>query len=397
MKKLSARLSWAALLVVSVAVSASVSPPAPLPSHVDLMEARSPLTGHGQHKLLVDVADTGKRLVAVGESGLVMLSPDGGNAWSQAPTPTSVMLTAVHFPSPQSGWAVGHDGVILATRDGGLTWARQFDGRQGDQQMLEAARAQLARLPASRAGTPDAPSDLRMALEDAVAGTQAAVEAGPSRPLLAVRFADEQTGFAAGSFGQLFTTDDGGRHWHYIGDRLDNTEGLHLNALTLSEDGHLYIAAEAGTVFVSPDMGRTWTRSHSGYKGHLYGVLSLPGDVLLAYGFNGHLLRSTDGGQAWKPVASPTTKSIVSATAVDGQALLVDEEGQLLSSSDQGENWARMGQRLPVRRVGAMALVRSTWSNPHGAPAFDVLTVGLGGAERHALRWPAQTDKNPTP
>lgn len=385
MNKLSARLSWGALLVVSVAVSASVSPPDPLPPHVDLLQARSPITHHGQRKLLVDVANTGKRLVAVGEAGLVMLSQDGGVAWSQSPTPTSVMLTAVHFPSAQSGWAVGHDGVILATRDGGVTWARQFDGRQGDQQMLEAARAQLARLPASRAGTAEAPSTLRMALEDAVAGSQAAVEAGPSRPLLAVRFANDKTGFAAGSFGQLFTTDDGGKHWSYIGDRLDNAEGLHLNALTLSADGHVYIAAEAGTVFVSTDMGRSWTRSNTGYKGHLYGVLTLPGDALLAYGFNGHLFRSTDGGQAWKPLLSPTMKSIVSATMLNGAALLVDEEGQLLTSPDQGENWALMGQRLPVRRVGAMTLVLSTWSKPHGALAFDVLTVGLGGADRHAL------------
>lgn len=385
MNKLSACLSWGALLVVSVAVSASVSPPDPLPPHVDLLQARSPITHHGQRKLLVDVANTGKRLVAVGEAGLVMLSQDGGVAWSQSPTPTSVMLTAVHFPSAQSGWAVGHDGVILATRDGGVTWARQFDGRQGDQQMLEAARAQLARLPASRAGTAEAPSTLRMALEDAVAGSQAAVEAGPSRPLLAVRFANDKTGFAAGSFGQLFTTDDGGKHWSYIGDRLDNAEGLHLNALTLSADGHVYIAAEAGTVFVSTDMGRSWTRSNTGYKGHLYGVLALPGDALLAYGFNGHLFRSTDGGQAWKPLLSPTMKSIVSATMLTGAALLVDEEGQLLTSPDQGENWALMGQRLPVRRVGAMTLVLSTWSKPHGALAFDVLTVGLGGADRHAL------------
>lgn len=385
MNKLSACLSWGALLVVSVAVSASVSPPDPLPPHVDLLQARSPITHHGQRKLLVDVANTGKRLVAVGEAGLVMLSQDGGVAWSQSPTPTSVMLTAVHFPSAQSGWAVGHDGVILATRDGGVTWARQFDGRQGDQQMLEAARAQLARLPASRAGTAEAPSTLRMALGDAVAGSQAAVEAGPSRPLLAVRFANDKTGFAAGSFGQLFTTDDGGKHWSYIGDRLDNAEGLHLNALTLSADGHVYIAAEAGTVFVSTDMGRSWTRSNTGYKGHLYGVLALPGDALLAYGFNGHLFRSTDGGQAWKPLLSPTMKSIVSATMLTGAALLVDEEGQLLTSPDQGENWALMGQRLPVRRVGAMTLVLSTWSKPHGALAFDVLTVGLGGADRHAL------------
>lgn len=385
------------LLAIGVTVAASSPTSSALPPHVDLLQARSPATQQGQHKLLVDVANTGQRLVAVGESGLVIHSEDRGASWKQAPTPTSVMLTAVSFANAQWGWAVGHDGVILATRDGGLTWARQFDGRQGDQQMLEAAQAQLARLPAAKAGTPEAPSNERMMLEDAVAGSQAAVGAGPSRPLLAVRFANERTGFASGSFGQLFTTEDSGKRWTYIGDKLDNPEGLHLNAITLGSDGRVYIAAESGTLFISSDMGKSWTRSNLGYKGHLYGVLTLPGDVLIAYGFNGHLFRSTDGGQAWKAIASPTPKSIVAGSSANGPALLLDEGGQLLHTTDQGESWIPVGQRLPVRRVGAMALVLATWSGPGKAIPFDVLTVGLGGASKHALHWPHPQDNNPAP
>lgn len=396
MKPGQAVLPWA-LLVIGASIATSAPNAPSLPPHVDLLGARSPATLQGQHKLLVDVANTGPRLVAVGESGLVIHSEDRGANWKQAPTPTSVMLTAVSFPNSQAGWAVGHDGVILATRDGGLTWVRQFDGRQGDKQMLEAAQAQLARLPASRAGTPEAPSNERMMLEDAVAGSQAAVDAGPSRPLLAVRFANERVGLAAGSFGQLFSTEDGGQHWRYIGDRLDNPEGLHLNAITLGADGRLYVAAEAGAIFSSTDMGRSWTRSNLGYKGHLYGVLALPGEVLVAYGFNGHLFRSTDRGQAWKPIASPTAKSIVAGTSANGPALLLDEGGQLLRTTDQGESWTPVGERLPVRRVGAMALVLSTWSGPGKAIPFDVLTVGLGGASKHALHWPHPLDNNATP
>lgn len=382
--------------MVTLVVGGTPAPPGAAGA-ADLLATASPATHHGQRRLLVDVVNTGRRIVAVGEDGLVMVSQDDGQSWSQSPTPTSVMLTAVHFPTPQAGWAVGHDGVILATHDGGATWERQFDGWQGDQQMLVAARAQLARLPASQAGTSDNPSDQRMMLEDNLAGAEAAVEAGPSRPLLAVRFANERTGFAAGAFGQLFATDDAGRHWRYIGDRLDNPEGLHLNALTLTPDGHVYIAAEAGVVFTSPDMGRTWTRSATGYKGHLYGVLALPGDVLIAYGFNGHLFRSLDGGQAWKPVISATSRSFVAGTVLDGAALLLDEEGQLVRGTDQGEDWSPMGERLPVRRVGGMALVLARWASPARHLSFDVLTVGLGGASRHALQWPAQPESRSNP
>lgn len=107
----------------------------------------SPTTCHGARKLLVDVGSAGKRLlaggwwlVAVGEFGLIVRSDDQGASWVQSPSPTSVMLTAVSFADDPNGWAMGHDGVILATSDCGASWAMQFNGKQGDPQMLRSRR-----------------------------------------------------------------------------------------------------------------------------------------------------------------------------------------------------------------------------------------------------------------
>ncbi|MFZ5525184.1 MAG: YCF48-related protein [Pseudomonadota bacterium] len=339
---------------------------------IDLLTQPAPATVHGARKLLTDIAQAGNRLVAVGEAGLALFSDDEGKTWRQAPTPTSVMLTSVSFATDKAGWAVGHDGVILATRDGGNTWQRQLDGRQADPLILTAVKAQLDKLPP---GNAEDPSPQRLQAEDAVAAAEAAIAAGPSRPLLAVRFFDADRGLAAGAFGQLFQTTDGGKQWAYIGDRLDNPEGLHLNGLTLTRDGQILIAAENGTVFASPDQGRTWTRSATGYNGYLYGVLALPGSGLTAYGFNGHVFRSVDGGANWKPVNSHSARSIVAAEAIPGGALLLNEEGQVLVSRDEGATFKPLGQRLPVKRLSSVALLK------HNA----LVTVGLGGAAVHSL------------
>ena len=339
---------------------------------IDLLTQPAPATVHGARKLLTDIAQAGNRLVAVGEAGLALFSDDEGKTWRQAPTPTSVMLTSVSFATDKAGWAVGHDGVILATRDGGNTWQRQLDGRQADPLILTAVKAQLDKLPP---GNAEDPSPQRLQAEDAVAAAEAAIAAGPSRPLLAVRFFDADRGVAAGAFGQLFQTTDGGKQWAYIGDRLDNPEGLHLNGLTLTRDGQILIAAENGTVFASPDQGRTWTRSATGYNGYLYGVLALPGSGLTAYGFNGHVFRSVDGGANWKPVNSHSARSIVAAEAIPGGALLLNEEGQVLVSRDEGATFKPLGQRLPVKRLSGVALLK------HNA----LVTVGLGGAAVHTL------------
>ncbi|WP_323122947.1 WD40/YVTN/BNR-like repeat-containing protein [Burkholderia alba] len=341
---------------------------------LDLLGTAAPVTRNGARKLLVDVTRAGKRLVAVGDMGLIVRSDDGGASWVQSPSPSSVMLTAVAFADERDGWAVGHDGVILSTQDGGATWRRQFDGRQGDAQMRVAARAALERLRAA----PGADAKRREQAEDAVAAAEQSIAGGPSRPLLGVRFFDAASGFAVGAFGQLFETADGGQHWNYIGDRLDNGEGLHLNGITLIPDGGVLIAAEAGVVFRSNDRGRTWSRGETGYKGYLYGVLALPDAVLLAYGFKGHAYRSVDGGRTWTAVRSGTDKSIVAGALGRDQApLLIDEEGQLLTSSDHAGSFHPVGARLSARRLSSFTLF--------GAQPPSVATVGLGGIGIHPL------------
>lgn len=250
------------------------------------------------------------------------------------------MLTAVWFNDTLHGWAVGHDGIILATGDGGRHWQRQLDGRSINQQMLEAANAQLGRAQTQRPGK--VPQELLDNLEDRVADAEAAVQAGPSRPLLGLRFVDAHTGFVVGSYGQLLHTTDAGRTWKYIGDRLNNDTGLHLNHITLAPSGALYIAAEGGTVFRSDDQGQQWTRVRVGDNGQLYGFVAL-NDGLLAYGFNGRLFRSDARGQRWTALPSPTGKSLVQGLRLpDGRVLLASQSGELLLGDARAETFRRL-------------------------------------------------------
>ena len=167
--------------------------------------------------LLLDAADAGSRVVAVGERGYIVYSDDGGATWSQAEVPVSQTLTAVHFASDQIGWAVGHEGIILNTRDGGASWSLQLTGYDASrlglvvaEQTLKQARDKLEQAIAD--GSEDT-EDLEYAVEDAeiaMESIQMAIDEGPSNPFLDVWFADEKTGFAVGSYGMIFRTGDGG-------------------------------------------------------------------------------------------------------------------------------------------------------------------------------------------
>jgi photosystem II stability/assembly factor-like uncharacterized protein len=364
------RLSpWIAAAALVAATAADDVQAQPVEPRLDLLQRSSPATTRGERKLLLGLAAAGPNWWAVGEMGLALRSADGGKTWVQVPLPTAVMLTAVTFADERHGWIVGHDGIVLHTADGGALWNRQFDGNTSNAQMLAALREQVQRAAAVSGGNDAAKRSLELA-EDRVGDVEAAIKAGPSRPLMDVAFFDPQHGFVVGAFGQVFETRDGGKAWSYIGQRLSNPEGLHLTAIQRTPSGALFVTAEAGVVFRSDDRGQTWARSSTGYAGYLYGVVASTGNTLVAYGFNGNVFRSTNNGQTWTPGRKVADKSIVHAQRLaDSRLLLVGQSGQLLVSSDDGASFAALPKGLKLGRV-AKTLI--------GAQG-ELLAAGAGG------------------
>ena len=94
----------------------SATPSDPIFSQVQPLAASS---------LILDIANVGAGLVAVGERGHALVY-DG--SWHHVATPVSSQLTKVFFLNEKRGWAVGHDATILQTQDGGQTWQLRLGG-----------------------------------------------------------------------------------------------------------------------------------------------------------------------------------------------------------------------------------------------------------------------------
>lgn len=360
---------WASALSLAVAaLYAQAAEPLDTPARVSARAHQSLLTG---------VALAGKRLVAVGERGIAVYSDDQGASWTQARVPVSVMLTALQFITPSRGWAVGHDGAVLGTEDGGATWKRRFDGGQANKLMLEGARRMVAAARVAAGNNTSGPAaDALAAAENALGDIEAAVKFGPSRPLLAVWFRNQQEGYVAGAYGQLFRTLDGGATWESLATRTGNLESLHYNAIAQGRGNTLLLAGEGGKVYRSADSGNTWKVADTGYKGHLYGVLAA-GDALVAYGFGGNAFRSVDDGATWQALPRVVQRSLVAGAALpDGSLLLAAQDGRLLRSTDQGKTFAIV-QPQAGEPVAAMAL--SGGGKAVLAGAGGVRVVGSGG------------------
>ncbi|WP_375739878.1 WD40/YVTN/BNR-like repeat-containing protein [Pseudomonas boanensis] len=323
-----------ALAALALALPAGISQAAPFVDVLDLPAQHSELAASNP---LLDLAEAGKRLVAVGQRGHILYSDDGGRTWSQASVPVSSDLTAVHFATPTLGWAVGHDGVVLHSSDGGRTWTKQLDGRQLGRLMLDAY-----------ANHPDAERWLEEAHR---------IESeGADKPFLDVWFEDERNGFIVGAFNLIFRTRDGGQSWEPWTDRTDNPSAFHLNAI--GYDGRdLFVVGEQGLVLRLNPASERFEALTSPYQGSFFGVIGQPGSVLV-YGLRGHVFRSTDGGANWVQVDTGLPVSITaSARDASGHLYLLSQAGHTLRSLDGGASFQAVetGPLVPVSGAVAQA------------------------------------------
>ena len=301
--------------------------------------------------LLLDLAQAGERIVAVGERGHVLLSDDKGTTWRQAKSvPTRDMLTAVYFADAEYGWAVGHDETILNTTDGGETWTRSHFAPEAQQ------------------------------------------------PLLDLWFANRISGIAVGAYGAYLTTNDGGRHWASAKfappAKASTSKDATSNAVESSPDdepppdyhlnrivgvgNRLYIAAESGQLYRSDDRGAHWRALPSPYEGSFFGLVPIRGDGLLAFGLRGHLFRSADAGETWTKLETGTTAMLTDGVAVNDLRVVIGGlTGVLLVSGDAGETF-RLTQQEDRRGISALLPTAMGGVVIAGEGGVKVISLGVG-------------------
>jgi photosystem II stability/assembly factor-like uncharacterized protein len=286
-----------------------------------------PLAARG---VLLDLALAGRRLVAVGERGHVLLSDDAGKAWRQARSvPTRTLLTAVHATSERQLWACGHGGVIVGSSDAGETWT----------------------LADGRADGPDV--------------------------LLAIRVQPDGQGLAVGGFGAARSTADGGRSWKPV-TLIDGEAGeRHLNRILLSAGGSWLIPAEGGHVLRGSGSAGAlrWQAVKTPYAGSLWCGLQLGNGVLVVGGMRGNLVRSADDGRSWQHQAVPEAGSFTAGLALpDDRPLLVGVDGTVVRGDATASSFRlhRLDDRVTLTAVARLPDARLVATSLAGARPLDL-------------------------
>lgn len=279
------------------------------------------------HSLLLDVTNTGRRMVTVGARGHILISRNG-NHWTQVPNPSRATLTAVDFADPDHGWAVGWDAVILHTADGGQSWQLQY---------------------------------FRPSLE---------------RPLLDVLALSSEHAVAVGARGLLLVTRNGGRHWTRVKPKFDPQAKWHLSAITQLQDGTLFIAGEKGTLGYSSDAGKTWKALASPYPGPLFDAAPIGAHGVLIAGLQGNVYCTPAPGKPWHEIDIGTGATIMGATQVSGNRIVLAGQNGIIRSLTGDDCSAKIRVATPANT--AFSDLTGGTLSPDGA----LIMIGKAGIRR---------------
>jgi photosystem II stability/assembly factor-like uncharacterized protein len=315
--------------------------------------------------LVYNIARMGDRYFATGHFGHILYSDDAGDTWTQAQVPVRSSILAIHFPTPELGWAVGHEGIILHSSDGGETWVKQYDGLRFGQEGLAYYQAMLGSDPGNEL------------YEILIEEMEFAISQGADKPFFGVAFLNEKQGYAAGAYGMSVVTFDGGENWEHNMHRFENDSYYHMFDFSpLPEPGRFFISGEAGLFLVGDTTTRKAVQVESvPWEGSFFASSDTADGAIVLGGLRGRMFRTADQGKTWSEVKKPPTSSIVDGTLLaDGSMVFVGIAGEILRSEDNGNSFSL----LPIASGGRIYAVEA------GSPG-TLLIGGPGGIQKLSM------------
>jgi photosystem II stability/assembly factor-like uncharacterized protein len=204
-----------------------------------------------------------------GWRGVVVHTTDGGGSWTTQSMDTTRFLAGVDFVDANTGWAVGSTfssySVIMHTSDGGGSWTPQDGGTYPSVYDAEFVDGNNGWVVGGRIRFPGIPP-LQLMLRTTDAGSTWTEQIYTADgPLLAVCFVDQDHGWAVGSdygggyFSIIIQTTDGGETW------IPRNPGssAELSGVDFVDENHGWavgsMSPEGATILRTTDGGAAWT------------------------------------------------------------------------------------------------------------------------------------------
>ncbi len=297
-----------------------------------------------------------------GELGRIYISQSGGVTWSNLDNGSRLSVNWVDFPDASYGYAVGQTGLIMETSNGGSTWSLQSSP-------APSTSCYGVKFTDNYHGWAVGDNGLIVRTTD---GTNWSVQAsGVSQSLFGISFNGSALGWIVGgefvnNTGIVLNSTDGGSSWH----TQYNAVPYVLFGVDFPTPASGWAVGDGGYIIHTNDSGATWVVQPSGTSRTLFWCHFTDASTGWAVGDSGTILRTVNGGSTWSTLTSGTTVALYSISSFSPQtAVAAGDLGTILYTSDGGATWQSQYSRTLNSLFGIAA-----------APSGIAITVGDYGS-----------------
>lgn len=327
---------------------------------------------------------------AVGDSGTIIKTIDGGTTWNNQDSGTDKKLCSVFFTDLNTGYIVGDNGLILNTYNGGTTWNSTFEGNLP----LYSVFFISSNIGFAVGGIPGiGGSAVGEVLKTTNGGAVWNTQWSGGYCLYSVFFSDADTGYAVGSenwlvvstIGTILKTIDGGTTWT----KSQYYPGLwpnHFYSVCFPDANTGYVVGSGGAIFKTNDGGTTWDSQSSTTSVGLSSVYFTNADTGYIVGDGGIILKTINGGAIWEAQTSPTNKPLNAVMFPDEYTgYIAGMDGTILKTTNGGGtvgiNEKQHISRLTVYPNPCFEKINIRISEPGFSENVTVCIYGMSGQE----------------
>jgi len=312
---------------------------------------------------------------AVGASGLIAETTDGGANWRTDSSRSTAELVGVSCPSEGTCYVAARDATILHSADFGGEWDVQFPGWPGQSAYNAVGCPSTTTCFAVGSG-----GVLRATTTGGLAwSTQRPT--GSTADIRGMSCYGSSNCYAAAS-DTLFATHDGGANWAPT--KLTQTD--RLVAISCPGANTCFAVGWPGAIYRTTNGGTDWLRQTNSLYGAdetLLGVSCASATVCVAVGTYGKVLSTSNGGTTWNSEISGTTGNLFAISCPNPFTCIVVGAGGL-ALTRSGGSWAAhpSGTTHTLRGVNCVT-------------AYTCYAVGTSGTIRvttnKGVTWAART------
>lgn len=255
-------------------------------------------------------------------------------------TGVNTKLNSIYFSDNNLGIAVGDSGAVLITENGGERWRKIELGTKEtfkDGYVSSGGRAVIVS------------ENSRIYRTDDLFITSSRQVVNGDYSLFKVYFIDTQKGFVVGSKGLLLRTEDGGNNW--TKEALNTNELLYDLTFTNLSNG--YACGWDGVLLRTTDGGTNWNPVEKFTAKYIKDIDFYNDELGIAVGGGDQVFITDDGGDSWDEQTVKQRGGIQSVKFVtDKLVIMPGNRGELIISKNGGESWALLDTKTYMNFTG---------------------------------------------